>query len=416
MDRIIKKKTFKKNFKIMIVIILSGTIFFLFKTNIIKFTPSYKVKKSEIIMSTVKKVPISQTILVIGKVEPDKSVIIESLESGEINEILVNDGSYIEKGETILSLFNEDLNLEYNQLLVELSSKKQMFILSNNQYKSGEIELKETLFELDYQIAILEDRLETEIKLFESKSIAKQTVLESERELEYLLGKKEILIHKVEKSEILQKSREDLISIEINSINNQLSFLNKRVNRLNVKASCSGLLNLEKIEVGQFIPDRGRVATIDDNKNYKLEAFVDEFYIPQINLDDIAIYKIDNKEYRAKVVFISPEVINSKVKLDFEPVESIPGNIKSGQNLNLKIINSEIAERVVIDNGNFYKDSNGSWIFRIEESGVDKVLIKTGIKNRDYIEILDGLEVGDRVIVSSYKKYKDYEKLIIEEF
>lgn len=44
-----------------------------------------------------------------------------------------------------------------------------------------------------------------------------------------------------------------------------------------------------------------------------------------------------------------------------------------------------------------------------------KVQIKKGIKNSDYIEILSGLTPRDEVIVSDYKKYKDYEKLILEE-
>ena len=73
-------------------------------------------------------------------------------------------------------------------------------------------------------------------------------------------------------------------------------------------------------------------------------------------------------------------------------------------------------ESVIIPKGTFFQSTGGSWIFVLDADGkrAYRRQIKIGRQNPQYYEVLEGLEPGERVIVSNYESYKDNEVLVLE--
>ena len=112
---------------------------------------------------------------------------------------------------------------------------------------------------------------------------------------------------------------------------------------------------------------------------------------------------------------VYPEVRDGKFRTDFVFTGERPDNIRSGQTyyINLELGN---LPRVSLSPRTFFQSTGGSWIFVLDPDGKKayRRSIKIGRQNPQYYEVLEGLEAGEKVIVSSYESYKDNEVLVLE--
>ncbi len=416
MDRVIKKR---KNLKIIIPAAAISILITLISIKSLSqsYSPTYTLKQSELICSVVKEIKISKNIQAVGIIEPVNRIIIESLENGIITEIMGSRGVPIKKGESILKLYNENLEIEQNLLNELMELKQQQQNIARNEFNFCEIEHTDILLDIEYRVENLKKEFDKNSKLYETGSITKETLDKSQNEFSYWRSKNGLFMEKLNRNRILQKSKEKMLDIELKSLLKKNSILKNRKKRLTIIAPYSGILNLEDFSIGQNIQEQQHLGTIDRQDSFKLSAYIDEFYISDIQIGDIAVFNLKGKQsrtYEAQIDFISPLVSGSKIKLEFELLTDLHDSIRSGQSFNIKILQSKPEIKNVIETGGFLKESGGNWVYRVENESAKKVTITTGIKNSEYIEVLSGLNRGDKVIISSYKKYKDYEKLKIE--
>ena len=80
----------------------------------------------------------------------------------------------------------------------------------------------------------------------------------------------------------------------------------------------------------------------------------------------------------------------------------------------VKLKLSADTQSLMIPKGNFFKDTNGKWIFVAEKGKAVRKNISLGRENPLYYEVLSGLKEGEQVIVSDYSDYKKYEILDIK--
>lgn len=418
MDKAIKKRFITKK-KILIAIPLLILLGFFVKFIVFQeFNPVYRIKTSEIMISTVTEQEISQTIQTIGLIEPVNRISIETGEEGQIVEILQKSGALVKTGDPLIRLVNENLENEYTSLSQSILEQKQQSQLNKEEFKSREIDFRDSLLELDYKIKQLEKTVANNQKLHESGSITNNQLISSEKEYTFWIQKKDLFLEKWENEQKVQISKENMFKLGMDSLLEKQNIFTTRMERLVLKSPGSGVLSLEDIAIGQSLEKQQKIAMIDIQGHYKMTAGIDEFYLSDLHIGDMAHFTIkgeENSECLAELSFISPEVEGSKVQLEFTFASPLPSAVISGQSFNIKIFQENPVLKTVIEYGSFYKESAGNWIYRLDKNTAEKTPISTGIKNSDYIEILTGLEIGDRVIVSNYKKYMNYDKLILEE-
>ena len=80
----------------------------------------------------------------------------------------------------------------------------------------------------------------------------------------------------------------------------------------------------------------------------------------------------------------------------------------------VKLKLSQDTQSKMISKGNFYKDTSGKWIFVIQGNKAVKRNIQLNRENQMYYEVTSGLKAGEKVIVSDYGDFKNYEELNIK--
>ncbi|MBB6479666.1 efflux RND transporter periplasmic adaptor subunit [Spirochaeta isovalerica] len=410
MDRAIRKKKFTAGKIFLLFLALVLTVFlgkFLFSR---EFYRTGRAKLSRITISTVSEENISREIRSLGTVEPESRVVIEADEGGKVDAIFQASGVSVSKGTPILRLKNEVLEQELEKLIQSREEEKLILALSSEEFKRRELEFRQRLLEIDFILAGLVTQVEIDTRLYESGGIAREKLSASRVELDFRNRKKELFISVWESEKTIAALKEELQKRKLQSIENSLTQIRRRIERLTVCSPVSGILNLEDLFVGRNINTGEAIGAIDKEGDFKMTAYVDEFYLPLISIGDKASFSDGDAELSS----ISPVVRDGRIRLDFFLLPPLPGNLISGQTFTLSIKHGVSQMKMIVSDEGFYRDTAGSWVFKlVDDHTAMKTAVDTGLKNGNRVEILSGLEKGDRVIVSSYSDFLECDKIIL---
>ena len=116
-----------------------------------------------------------------------------------------------------------------------------------------------------------------------------------------------------------------------------------------------------------------------------------------------------------RVSKIYSQVKQGRFEVDLVFVDQSPQRIKRGQTFQLRLFLGDASEAILIPNGAFVQDTGGKWIFVVtdDERQAIRRKLRLGRRNTRYIEVLEGLEPGERIITSPYTSYLDMQRLLL---
>jgi HlyD family secretion protein len=197
----------------------------------------------------------------------------------------------------------------------------------------------------------------------------------------------------------------------------QADITNAGVDALTVRSPMDGQLTALDAEVGQSKAQGAVLGQVNSADRFKLTAQVDEFYLSHLILGQACLFTLDGHLFRAKVAKVYPQVTNGTFKVDLYFDGAAPPNIHVGQALDLKVELGGAAHAVMLANGPFYQDTGGNWAFVVVPGGAyaERRDVRLGRRNPDYVEVVDGLKPGEKVIVSGYEAFRKVDRVEVEQ-
>jgi HlyD family secretion protein len=192
-------------------------------------------------------------------------------------------------------------------------------------------------------------------------------------------------------------------------LESNLAISRQNLDNMNVKAPVAGKLSGFNVEVGQSIARGERLGQIDTPNDYKLTAFIDEFYLGRVDIGQTASYQ----DYSLVISKVYPQVQNGQFEVDFKFIDEQPKGIRRGQTIQIKLTLGDASEALIIPNGAFFQDTGGKWIFVVSPNGSEAVKrnVRLGRRNNQFIEVIEGLELGEQVVTSPYSSYQNMQRL-----
>ena len=159
----------------------------------------------------------------------------------------------------------------------------------------------------------------------------------------------------------------------------------------------------------------GRLGQIDDPDAYKLNVRIDEFYLGRVDIRQTATAEHSGRELDLQVSKIYPQVNEGQFEVDMVFNEE-PAGLRRGQTLQLRLTLGDNSDAILIPNGSFYQETGGNWVFVVAPDGSEAIrrTVRMGRRNTDYIEVLDGLEPGEKVITSPYTSFTGMDRLVLD--
>ena len=416
MDKIIEKKkwTTKK-----IVWISVGSIFaFLILYNLIwgDHTSKFNVQKERISIEEVKEDYFQDYITQTGTVEPISTIFLDAIEGGRVEELVAEEGTMVQKDDVILRLSNTNLHLDIMNREANLADQMNNLRNTRLSMEQNKLSLKRQLLDLDYQISIQKRDFENSKELFEKEYISDKDFEEIKERHDYLVKTRELVIENQKADSLFREIQVAQLENSVDQMEMNLEFVRQKLENLNVKAPVSGLLVSVNAEIGEAIGTGQRLGQIHVLDEFKIRLEIDEHYISRVNASLNGEFDFTGTTYGLKVKKIYPEVRNGRFGVDLVFIKDFPERIRTGQTFRVKLELGESQMALLVPRGAFYQSTGGQYIFVVDptEKFAVKRDIRLGRMNPRYYELLEGLEPGEKVVISSYDNFGRADKLILK--
>jgi HlyD family secretion protein len=347
-----------------------------------------------------------------GRLVPSSTVYLDAIEGGRVEQVLIEDGTVLKAGQAIAVLSNTNLQLEVLGREAAVTEQLNNMRTIELQLEQNRLSHKRNLVEIDYQITRLNRTIQRQQELADKDLVAQSGLDDLQDELNYFQARREVTLESQATDARLQEQQLAQLKDAGEQLETSLGFAHKNLDDLNIRAPVDGKLSGFNIEVGQSIARGGRLGQIDDPDGYKLSVLIDEFYLGRVDLEQVATAQHQGRELQLEVTKIYPQVNNGQFEVDML-FSKEPEGLRRGQTLQVKLELGDNTDAVLIPNGTFYQETGGNWIFVVSEDGAEAVKreVRMGRRNTDYIEVLEGLEPGERVVTSPYTSYSGLDRL-----
>ncbi|MDD2951639.1 MAG: efflux RND transporter periplasmic adaptor subunit [Parabacteroides sp.] len=351
-----------------------------------------------------------------GQVQPITVVQLSPEEGGIVQEKVVEEGTQVKKGDIIVRLSNSSLDLQILNAEAELAEKQNF--LRNTQVTMEQDKLTNQMEKLQYDMDMNRARrsFKQQEQLYKESLIAREDYLKAKEDFELASQKHTLITERLRQDSISRTIQMDEMEASLANMRKNILLIRERKENLNVRSQIDGELGLLEVVLGQSINPGQKIGQINDLSDYKIEAMIDEHYIDRVKPGLSAAFERQGSSFDLTVRKVYPEVRDGKFRTDFVFTGERPDNIRSGQTYYINLELGQPTESIIIPKGTFFQSTGGSWIFVLDSDGKKayRRSIKIGRQNPQYYEVLEGLEAGEKVIVSSYESYKDNEVLVLE--
>lgn len=376
-----------------------------------------KIDESRISIAQVKESEFLEYIPITGRVQPKTTVYLDLEEGGIVEQINIQGGASVKKGDLILSFTNataqqRNIDSESRQLDTLNLLRTQKFNLTQQA-----LQRQEQLLDLNKEIDDAKHRFGQMERLRSGYIISKDEFRTAKENYDYLIDKNKLLKERIRQENLLREQQERSIDESIERTNSSLQILSKIMDSLQVRAPIDGQLSSMNAEIGQSFMSGQRIGQIDQLDGFKVRADVDQFYISRVSSGQMGSFEFNGQTYRLKINKIFPEVVSNVFQADMEFVDELAEGIKRGQSLQIELSLSESSKAKMVAKGGFYRHTSGRWVYKVSKDGLTatRVPIVAGRQNPQSFEILEGLEVGDWIITSGYDTYNDADSLKFSE-
>jgi HlyD family secretion protein len=412
MDRVVEAKGLPQRVKLGLgaaAIIAAATGFYMMAPD----ASSQTIAAERVTVSTVERGRFDDFLPLRARVTPLVTVFLDAVEGGRVEKVLVEDGSMVRQGQLLAVLSNSDLQL--NLLARQADVSREV-----NSMRSQELALSVT--SMQDERAVIEAELladkarrqyELQKPLHERGYVPAKVFNDSRDDYRSALKRAQVLRRAQSTNQRLQSSQLSQLRASNASLAGSLDIARSTLDSLNIRAPVTGQLTAFSIQVGQSMNRGERLGQIDSAGRNKLVAQVDEFYLGRVEPGQIATAEWGGKSYRLKVAKIYPQVKNGTFEADFHFIGAEPPELQRGQTLQTRLTLGDPAPALLIPNGAFYNETGGSWVFVVTPDGSEAIKrqVRLGRRNAEHIEVLDGLEPGERVLTSPYTGFADKDRL-----
>ena len=299
-------------------------------------------------IATVEQGEFNDYIRISGQVQPMTTIQLSPLEGGVVEEIYIEEGSQVRKGDVILSLSNENLDMQILNSEAELAEKENILRNTMISMEQQKLSVQQERLQLEMDVRRYRRAYEQQKALYDEKLIAREAFLQAEEDYRLAIDKLELVRHRELQDSLYRTAEIEQMEESLENMRINMQMIRRRKDNLDIKAPIDG------------------------------------------------------------------EVREGKFKADFKFTGQQPENIRTGQTYYLNLQLGQPEEAVLIPRGSFYQQTGGQWIYVVDESGDRAVRrdIRIGRQNPQYYEVLEGLDPGEKVIISGYDNFGDKDVLV----
>ncbi len=380
-----------------------------------------RVARERLTISTVRTGDFQEFVAVTGNVQPGRTYYLDAIEGGIVQRIHREAGALVRAGDTLLTLSNSALQLSVmNQeslLYEQLNNLRNTRLL----VEQNQLSLRNQLAEINYQLSLLQPQYERFEKLRAKNLVSEREFQEVAEEYRFNERRQKLVYDAFRQDSLLRVMQLRQLADSEQRMARSLDAVGRILADLVVRAPADGQLASRDLDIGQAIRTGERLGQVDVVGSFRVRVAVDELYLPRVSVGQRGRFTFDGRTYDLAIAKVFPTIADGRFEVDmhFLPDSAgraeMPAGLRSGQTLRIRLELGQSDQAQLLAAGGFYQDTGGRWVYVLDETGQTAVRrpVRIGRRNPDYYEVLEGLRQGERVIISSYENFGDYEVLTL---
>ena len=376
----------------------------------------YRAPLDRLTLATVTQGPFEDFIAVRATAAPFTTRYLTADQGGTVQQVLTEDGASVKTGQPLIILANAPLQLQVASR--EADTASQINALENTKLQLEETRFKyqHDLLDIEHQISKLTGELARDKILLDGNAIAPATYQEEEEEYAYQVKLKEATTASRDAEQTVRSSQLSQLQDTLARLNASVVTAKASLDALTIRAPTDGQLTALDAEAGQSKAQGAVLGQVDSLERFKLDAQVDEFYLGRIILGQVALFPLNGHDYQARVAKIYPQIANGTFRVDLYFQDPAPPGMHTGQAIDIKLELGGAATARMLPNGPFYQDTGGNWVFVVSPDGTfaTRRNVHMGRRNPENVEVVSGLETGEKAIVSGYEAFQKMDRVEFE--
>jgi len=224
--------------------------------------------------------------------------------------------------------------------------------------------------------------------------------------LEEKLGRQKILLGK----EAISREEYDQVSTEFNVLKQDIEQLKIKIEKMKIRAPFNGVIGFRNISLGALLLPNSKVATIVDLVNLILEFSIPEKYISNKLLGSTANFTIEGSStaFSAIVYAIDPEIdATTKTIMLRAKYNNKNGALRPGMFARFSLRSEKGALKIYLPNEAIVPNVKGRSVWVLKGGKAGMVLVQTGIRTADMMEVLSGIQKGDTIITTGLMQLRE---------
>ena len=346
-----------------------------------------------------------------GTIVPQSEVIILSPAASIIKQILKEVGSHVDAGEAILILDPNPIQEEINRIKDQLEVKE-------NSLRKNQLNARSTKVDLDYNVQVkklrissLEAELADQEQLLDVGGISPAKFDKTKQELE--LAKQDLKMIQEKNTIRLQQleTEEEGLKLQIDIQTKELLRKEELLQKMIVRAPSAGIILSVRGKVGEKVNTDRLLVEMSDLSNFKIKGSADDEYSDVIKTGSKVYVRIENQKLPGVVGNVSPVIRDRKVEFDVTIEESNHWRLRPNLTVNLDIVRAERDSVLRVPAGPAIGRGSEHEVYVVENGLAVKRNIRTGVRSGDYIEIKEGLEYGEQIIISDISSFRNQDRV-----
>ncbi len=413
MDKVIEEEVTSKKKRKTTVIIVVIVVLLVAALLMLRSSLSASLKKSIITTAVVERGDIENTITASGEVLPEFEETVTSPINASVQKVIIDAGSKVKPGESILTLDKSAAETEYEKLKFQLASKE-------NDIKKLKLQLDKSFYDIkssndikQLRINSFEADVENAKRLFKAGGGTKESIEQAELNLKVARLEKQQLENEVKsKQQTMQvEMKEAEIAAAIQA--NDLHELERKLKLANIVASRAGVVTWVNKNLGATIHEGDALAKIADLSSFKVQGNISDNYLNELHNAMPVIIRINETALRGTVVNIQPSVQNGIVSFNIQLNEQNNQLLRPNMKVEVFLVTAAKKNVLRATNGPAFRGASSQDIFIVNGNKAERKTVHIGMTNFDFVEILDNVKTGDVIITSDMSAYKNTKEITL---
>ncbi|OUP26819.1 HlyD family efflux transporter periplasmic adaptor subunit [Bacteroides sp. An19] len=350
-----------------------------------------------------------------GVVHPILTLMVNTREAGNVDRIVAEEGSLLRRGDTILTLVNPDLIRDIEDQRDEWEKQRISYEEKALEMEQKTLTLKQQALEASYELNKISKSYALEEEEYKMGIRSKAQLEVSADEYRYKTESTRLKLQSLQSDSAMTVIRKELLRNDRERERKKWERSLQRRDNLVVCAPADGQLSFVKVTPGQQVSSGENIAEVKVMDQFKIRTALSEYYIDRVTTGLPASVTYQGKRYPLRVTKVVPEVKERTFDVDLVFTGEMPDNVRLGKSYRVQIELGLPEKAIVIPRGNFYQQTGGNWIFKLnaDRTKAVKVPITISRQNPRQYEITEGLQPRDWVITTGYDNFGDAEELIL---